>query len=113
MKLLRTERVWIHTHFVTDCVYLPADRAREITEAMAPVLEENRLVFGFHFAARGDEAGVVIVLECAPLPRTLEAIQAALERVIAPIPARPRRTKVEIEPPPHRHTDIHRRERSA
>ncbi len=104
MEILRTEKTWIHTHFITDCVYLPADRAREIRKAMAPVLEEHRLVFGIHFEAAREEAGVVIVLECLPFPPTLEAVTTELSRVIAPIPARPRRTKVEIEPPQRRRT---------
>ena len=102
MKILRTDKTWIHTHFVTDCIYLSADRAREIRKAMAPVLEEHRLVFGIHFEAGRDDSGVVIVLECLPFPQTLEAVTAALSRVIAPIPARPRQTKIEVEPPEKR-----------
>jgi hypothetical protein len=33
---------------------------------------------------------VRIVLECIPLPNTLELIQLELKRIVQPIPARPR-----------------------
>ena len=49
-------------------------------------------MFGIHFEAGRDDSGVVIVLECLPFPDTLEAIAAELSRVIAAIPARPRKT---------------------
>lgn len=99
MKILRAEQTWIHTHFITDCVYLPADREREIRKAMARVLEASRIVFGLHFESRREEAGLSIVLECIPFPETRQAIETELARIIAPIPARPRKTKIEIAPP--------------
>ena len=97
MKLLRREEIWIHTHFVTDCSYLPEHFAREIREKMDRVLERLGLVFGIHFDSRGDE-GLGIVLECIPLRETMEKAEGALREIIGPIPARPRRTKVQIEP---------------
>ncbi len=99
MKIAARATTWIHTHFITDCVYLPADRAREIRRQMARVLEENHIVFGLHFEAPQETTGQSIVLECIPLPETLECIQEALARIIEPIPAKPRATKVEIRPP--------------
>ena len=102
MKIVRTERTWIHTRFVTDGVYLPADRAREIQRGMVRVLEENRIVFGIHYEARSEEAGLSIVLECIPLPEAMQNIEAALAGLLAPIPARPRKTEVEIAPPERR-----------
>ena len=102
MKIQRTERLWIHTHFATDCEYLPADRAREIRKGMARVLENERIVFGIHFASSPEEKGVRIVLECLPLPETLARIEHELAKLVAPIPSRPRQTKVEIEPPRRR-----------
>jgi len=99
VKILRREQSWIHTHFITDCVYLPADRAKEIRRAMAPVLEADHIVFGLHFEAPRDEPGLSIVLECRPLPEALARIEAELARIVAAIPARPRQTKVKIEPP--------------
>ncbi len=101
MKILRREEVWIHTHFVTDCRYLPDHHARDISRKMDRLLDKLGLVFGIHFASPADE-GLHIVLECIPLPDTMAKAEAALKEIIAPIPARPRRTKVEIEP--HRPT---------
>ena len=102
MRIVRREAVWIHTHFLTDCVYLPAHHAREIREKMSRVLEEQRIVFGVHFDSRGDEEGLRIVLECIPRPETMERIESALADIIGPIPARLRRTRVQIEPPARR-----------
>jgi hypothetical protein len=98
MKLLRREAIWIHTHFVTNCRYLPEHFAREIREKMDRVLDRLGIVFGIHFDGRGEE-GLRIVLECIPLRETMEKAEAALREIIGPIPARPRRTKVEVEPP--------------
>lgn len=100
MKILRREVVWIHTHFLTDCVYLPAHRAREILQKIARVLEEQGIVFGIHFDSRSREEGLRIVLECIPLPEPMGKIEAALAEIIKPMPARPRQTRVEVEPPP-------------
>jgi hypothetical protein len=100
MRILRREVVWIHTHFVTDCVYLPAHYAREVEDKMGRVLEEQRIVFGIHFDSRSDEEGLRIVLECVPLPGPMRQIEAALVEIVKPMPARPRRTQVQVEPPP-------------
>lgn len=97
MKILRREKIWIHAHFVTDCMHLPDHRAREIRRKIARVLDRLGIVFGIHFDSRGDE-GLRIVLECIPLPETMEQIESALAATIEPMPARPRRTRVEIEP---------------
>ena len=99
MKIIRREKSWLHTHFITDCVYLPADREKEIRKGMARVLEESRIVFGIHFEAPRDAPGLSIVLECQPLPETLAHIEQELARLVEPIPAKPRQTKVEIAPP--------------
>ena len=97
MKILRREKIWIHTHFVTDCMQLPDHHVREIRRKMARLLDRLGIVFGIHFDSRGDE-GLRIVLECIPLPETMEQIESTLAASIDPMPARPRRTKVEIEP---------------
>ena len=97
MKILRREEIWIHTHFVTDCVYLPEHRARHIRRELAPVLEESGIVFGIHFES--GEEGLRIVLECLPLPPTMEKVESALTEIVTPLPARPRKTRVTIEPP--------------
>ena len=70
MKLLRREKSWIHTFFVTDCTYLPDEGAREIRRAMGLVLEEQRIVFGIHFTSWESEPGLIICLECLPFPET-------------------------------------------
>ena len=99
MHILRREEVWIHTHFVTDCLYLPQHHAREIQNQLSPVLEELGLVAGLHFDARSADKGVHIVLECLPFPETLKRIESTLTEILKPIPARPRKTRVHIEPP--------------
>ncbi len=98
MKVLRREEIWIHTHFVTDCAYLPEHFAREIRGKMDRVLDGLGIVFGVHFDSGGDE-GLRIVLECIPLRETMEKAEGALREIVAPIPARPRRTRVQVEPP--------------
>jgi hypothetical protein len=108
VKLLRREKSWIHTFFVTDCTYLPDEGAREIRRAMGLVLEERRIVFGLHFTSWGSEPGLIICLECLPFPETLEAIEKELVHTIAPFPSHPRATKVEIEPPAKRLTTARR-----
>jgi len=96
MKILRRERVFVHTHFVTDCEYLPEDRAREIRKHMARVLDELGIVFGIHFAASRTERGLRIVLECIPGKPEMARIQKELSVAIKDIPPRPRRTRVAI-----------------
>lgn len=98
MRILRREEIWINTHFVTDCSYLPDHAAREIGRKMDRVLESLGIVFGIHFDSRGGE-GVRIVLECIPLREKMQQIEAELTALIEPIPSRPRRTRVEVEPP--------------
>ncbi len=98
MKILRREEIWIHTHFVTDCVYLPDHYAREIRRKVHRFLERVGIVFGIHFDARG-EGGLRIVLECIPLPETMQKIEAELANILEAIPARPSKTRVRIEPP--------------
>lgn len=97
MKIERTHRTWLHTHFVTDCVRLPTHRMEEIQRQMAPVLRKMGIVYGLHFEAERTEAGVTIVLECKPLPDVLAFLQLELQRIVEPIPARPR-TVVLVRP---------------
>lgn len=99
MKILRREEIWIHTHFVTDCVYLPDHYVREIRRKVARLLDESGIVFGIHFDGRG-EGGLRIVLECIPLPETMSRIEQGIREIVAPIPARPRKTEAAIEPAP-------------
>jgi hypothetical protein len=98
MKILQRQEIWIHTHFVTDCTYLPDDRARETRRKTNRLLEKLGIVFGIHFDEQYD-GRLRIVLECVPLPQTMEKIESGLAEIIEPIPARPRKTKVRIEPP--------------
>jgi hypothetical protein len=90
MKILERRQTWLHTHFLTDCERLPPHRMREITEQIIPVLRRFGIVYDIHFDAHRDDPGVRIVLECIPLPNTLELIQLELARIVQPIPARPR-----------------------
>lgn len=101
MKVLRREETWIHTHFVTDCQYLPADEARRIRRSMKRLLDKLGIVFGIHFESAAED-GLRIVLECIPLPDALETIESKLAEVVAPIAPRPRETRVQIEPPRRR-----------
>ena len=120
MEIIRREVVWIHTHFVTDCTYLPDHYAREITRSMDRLLERERIVFGIHYSGersapprRQQDAavsvlretsyhggeGLLIVLECVPLPETMNRIEQGLGEIISSIPARPRTTAVQVEAP--------------
>ncbi|HXH14402.1 MAG TPA: hypothetical protein VNP04_32140 [Alphaproteobacteria bacterium] len=90
MKILERRHTWLHTHFLTDCERLPPHRMREIEEQIVPVLRQFGIVYDIHFDAHRDDPGVRIVLECIPLPNTLELIQLELARIVQPIPARPR-----------------------
>jgi hypothetical protein len=106
VKIARRETVWIHTHFVTDCSYLPDHHGREIRRKVDRLLERVGIVFGIHFDSGGDE-GLRIVLECIPLPETMKQIEEGLAEIIEPIPARPGKTEVRVEAPqrgiaPHR-----------
>jgi hypothetical protein len=90
MKILERRHTWLHTHFLTDCERLPTHRMREIEEQIIPVLRRLGIVYDIHFDAHRDDPGVRIVLECIPLPNTLELIQIELARIVLPIPSRPR-----------------------
>lgn len=90
MKIERANRTWLHTHFVTDCVRLPTHRMEEIQRQMAPVLRKMGIVYGLHFEAERAEVGITIVLECKPLPDVLAYLQLELQRIVEPIPSRPR-----------------------
>ncbi len=107
MKILRREQVWIHTHFVTDCSYLPDHFAREIKQKADRLLDNLGIVFGIHFDPRGEE-GLRLVLECIPLPETMKKIETSFREILEPIPSRPRKTEVAIEPATRR-TDLQRR----
>ena len=96
VKILRREKVFVHTHFVTDCEYLPDDRAREVRKHMARVLDELGIVFGIHFAASRTERGLRIVLECIPGAAEMERIEKELSEAVTDIPCRPRRTRVSV-----------------
>lgn len=89
MNIMQRRESWIHTHFVTDCIRLSQTQAREIETALVPILRQHHLVYGIHFAESRHDSGLRIVLECIPLRRTLDSIEAALRQIIAPIPARP------------------------
>ncbi|HSF33818.1 MAG TPA: hypothetical protein VLK82_25565 [Candidatus Tectomicrobia bacterium] len=90
MNILERRHTWLHTHFLTDCERLPPHRMREIESQIVPVLRNLRIVYDIHFDAHRDDPGVRIVLECIPLPNTLELIELELKRIVEPIPARPR-----------------------
>jgi hypothetical protein len=90
MNILERRHTWLHTHFLTDCERLPPHRMREIETQVIPVLRKLGIVYDIHFDAHRDDPGVRIVLECIPLPNTLELIQLELARIVQPIPAKPR-----------------------
>jgi hypothetical protein len=94
MDILERRHTWLHTHFLTDCERLPPHRMREIETQVVPVLRKLGIVYDIHFDARRDDPGVRIVLECIPLPNTLELIQLELARIVQPIPAKPRETHI-------------------
>ncbi|MBN1458686.1 MAG: hypothetical protein JXA57_04065 [Armatimonadetes bacterium] len=98
MKIKRRQQVWIHTHFITDCTFLPEHYARDIRRKMEALLDELGIVFGIHFAP-ADEGVLSIVLECVPFTHILEKIEARLADFIKDIPAQPRKTQVHVEEP--------------
>ena len=51
MEIMQRRELWIHTHFVTDCVRLSHAQGREIEAALLPVLRQHHLVYGIHFTA--------------------------------------------------------------
>jgi hypothetical protein len=90
MHISARRHTWLHTHFLTDCERLPPHRMQEIERQIIPVLRNLGIVYDIHFSAHRSDPGVRIVLECIPLPNTLELIQLELTRIVQPIPARPR-----------------------
>jgi hypothetical protein len=90
MNILDRRHTWLHTHFLTDCVRLPPHRMREIETQVIPVLRKLGIVYDIHFDAHRDDPGVRIILECIPLPNTLELIHVELKRIVQPIPSKPR-----------------------
>jgi len=94
MDILKRRHTWLHTHFLTDCERLPPHRMREIETQLMPVLRKLGIVYDIHFDAHRDDPGVRIVLECIPLPNTLELIQLELARIVQSIPAKPRETHI-------------------
>ena len=99
MKILGREEVWIHTHFLTDCVRLSSQRMRDIEKELLPRLRQLGIVFGIHFTQLRDERTCRIVLECLPFAATLDRIQQHLQDVVREIPSRPPTTKVTPEEP--------------
>ena len=104
MKILGREEVWIHTHFLTDCVRLSSQRMRHIEKKLLPMLRQLGIVFGVHFTQLRDERTCRIVLECLPFAATLDRIQQHLQDVVREIPSRPPTTKVTPEGPQHSHS---------
>src|SRR4029453_9370527 len=51
MEIVQTRELWIHTHFVTDCVRLSQAQGRDIEAALLPVLRQQHIVYGIHFGA--------------------------------------------------------------
>ena len=101
MNILERRHTWLHSHFLTDCERLPTHRMREIQRQIIPVLRRLGIVYDIHFDAHRDDPGVRIVLECIPLPNTLELIHIELQRIVRPIPSRPREMQVVTFEPPH------------
>jgi hypothetical protein len=94
MNILERRRTWLHTHFLTDCERLPPHRMQEIESQIIPVLRNLGIIYDIHFDAHRNDPGVRIVLECIPLPNTLELIQLELKRIVQPIPAKPREVHI-------------------
>jgi hypothetical protein len=90
MNIIERRHTWLHTHFLTDCERLPPHRMQEIEHQIIPVLRNLGIVYDIHFHAHRNDLGVRIVLECIPLPNTLELIQLELKRIVQPIPSKPR-----------------------
>jgi len=41
MEIVQRRELWIHTHFVTDCVRLSQAQGRDIEAALLPVLRQR------------------------------------------------------------------------
>jgi len=96
MKILRRERAWIHTHFVTDCLQIRPARMREIIGEMTPTLRELGIVVGLHFAQPEGRDTVDIVLECIPEETVLDYIEVRLRDVVKHIPRKPEPVAISI-----------------
>ena len=72
MEIVQRRELWIHTHFVTDCVRLSHTQGRDIEAALLPVLRQQHIVYGIHFEESRHDPGIRIVLECIPLRSVLE-----------------------------------------
>ena len=48
MEIVQRRELWIHTHFVTDCVRLSHTQGRDIEAALLPVLRQQHIVYGIH-----------------------------------------------------------------
>ena len=48
MEIMERRELWIHTHFVTDCVRLSHAQGRDIEAALLPVLRQHHIVYGIH-----------------------------------------------------------------
>lgn len=99
MKIFGREELWIHTHFLTDCIRLSSQRMQDIEKAMLPFLRQLGIVYGVHFTQLRDERTCRVVLECIPFAETLERIQQKLQDIVREIPSRPPTTKVTAEEP--------------
>lgn len=89
MKILDREELWIHTHFLTDCLRLSDARMKEVVKQMTPRLRELGIVYGLRFTQIGEERTCRIVLECIPFAKTLDRIQQTLQDIVRDIPSRP------------------------
>jgi len=97
MKVVGREETWIHTHFLTDCTRLSAERMREIKQPMIPFLRDLGIVYGMHFTQLRDERTCRIVLECIPFSQILDRIQQKLQEIVRDIPAHPPTANVKVE----------------
>ncbi len=89
MKILGREELWIHTHFLTDCLRLSDARMKEVVKQMTPRLRELGIVYGLRFTQIREERTCRIVLECIPFAKTLDRIQQTLQDIVRDIPSRP------------------------
>lgn len=89
MKILDREELWIHTHFLTDCLRLSDARMKEVVKQMTPRLRELGIVYGLRFTQIREERTCRIVLECIPFAKTLDRIQQTLQDIVRDIPSRP------------------------
>ncbi|GIW42926.1 MAG: hypothetical protein KatS3mg077_0208 [Candidatus Binatia bacterium] len=94
MRIIDEWQTFIHTHFQTDGLQLPAERIRDIEQVVSPLLRSLGIVYGFHFEREPNDPGIRIVLECRPAQKELDVIRKALAETLRPIPRRPRPTVI-------------------